>query len=352
MSSERIDWGQVFYPGPARPFSAAELKRAGGGRPSRTFVVMLAFNLAGPALLVLVLAPEGAMPRLAALLVGLGWPIWAGAMALWRQPTRARLLFASLAATAVFTLLVLALRWRMRAGEQLAFVGNVLTVLFAVCVLGYWLLVLFRAQQIDARLRELQERDRSVEMARRLASAQIQPHFVFNTLAALQHWVDSGDARASALLRSLGGYLQSVLPMFQRERLSLGEELQAVAHYLEVMQARLGTRFAFTVEADAAARAVALPPGLVLTLVENAVEHGAQRCLGDAELRVGARCEAGRLTVQVVDNGPGLPEVLTEGLGLSNSRARLAQAYGTRATLALQRRPEGGTLATLALPTT
>ncbi len=350
MTTDRIDWSQLWYPGPARRFSAEELARAGGDRPSRTFLMVLAFNLAGPAFALIALAPEGETARVAAFVVALWWPVWAGAMVLWRHPSRGRLMLACLAALALLLLFAAGLRWRMGPGPALDYLLKVLGGIAALAVIGYWLLALFRAQQIEGRLRELQERERAVEMARRLATAQIQPHFVFNTLAALQHWVDGGDGRASALLRSLTAYLRAVLPLFQRERLPLGEELDAVSHYLEVMRARLGSRLAFSVQADDAARAVPLPPALVLTLVENAVEHGAQQALGDAVIDVQARREGTRLVVQVLDNGPGLPRQPTEGLGLGNTRQRLAQAWGDAAQLRLERRPEGGTVATLQMP--
>ncbi len=350
MTTDRIDWSQLWYPGPTRRFSAEELARAGGDRPSRTFLMVLTFNLAGPGLALITLAPEGEVARVAAFVLALGWPAWAGAMALWRHPSRRRLLWACLAALALFCLFGFGLRWRLGQGPALTYLLQMLTGIFGLSVVGYWLLTLFRAQQIEARLRELQERDRAVEMARRLATAQIQPHFVFNTLATLQHWLDNGDGRASPLLRSLTAYLRAVLPMFQRDRLPLGEELAAVSNYLEVMRARLGSRLAFTVRADEGARAATLPPGLVLTLVENAVEHGAQQALGDATIEVAARREGAHLVVQVLDNGPGLPRQVTEGLGLANTRQRLAQTWGGAAHLRLAPRPEGGTAATLEMP--
>lgn len=350
MNTERIDWSQLWYPGPTRVFTPAELARAGGDRPSRNFLLVLAANLVGPAAALLFTAPPGEVPRLLAMLAAAFLFVWHGAMALWRQPTRRRLMALSVLALTLFLGFALALRWRLPVGPARAFFVDMAGAITAIAVFGLWFLSLFRSHQIAARLRELDERDRAVEMARQLATAQVQPHFIFNTLAALQHWVDTGDARASPLLRSLTGYLRAVLPLFQAQRLALGDELAAVQRYLEVMQARLGDKLAFAVEADAAARAVMLPPGIVLTLVENAVEHGVQQSLGPATLQVAARCAEGRLVLDIADSGPGLPEPLTEGLGLQNTRGRLVQAYGGAARLLLQRRPEGGTLARLEIP--
>ena len=93
-----------------------------------------------------------------------------------------------------------------------------------------------------------------------------------------------------------------------------------------------------------------MPPGLLLTLVENAVEHGVQPALSGAEVRVQATATDGRVRLTVRDTGPGLDPAATDGVGLANSRARLAQAFGARATLRLDNAPDGGCLATLDMP--
>ncbi|WP_426957656.1 sensor histidine kinase, partial [Bacillus velezensis] len=83
----------------------------------------------------------------------------------------------------------------------------------------------YRAEQIAARLRELDEQQAALRLSTRLAAAQIQPHFLFNTLASLQHWVDTGDARAAPLLRDFTAYLRATLPMFERELQPLADEI-------------------------------------------------------------------------------------------------------------------------------
>jgi LytS/YehU family sensor histidine kinase len=93
-----------------------------------------------------------------------------------------------------------------------------------------------------------------------------------------------------------------------------------------------------------------LPPGLLLTLVENAVEHGVMPVLGGAEVEVRATVADGRTTLTVRDTGPGLAPGTADGVGLANSRARLAQAFADRARLSLDNAPGGGCIATLDLP--
>jgi signal transduction histidine kinase len=198
-----------------------------------------------------------------------------------------------------------------------------------------------RARQ--AREQERVEREAS-EARLRLLQAQIQPHFIFNTLSAVQHWVDSGDARASALLRGLSAFLRGSAEQMMRPLVKLSEELGLVEHYLRVMQARWGERLRYRLEIDPAlAEHAELPPGIVLSLVENALEHGLAPVLsgGELVLRLCRHGPDGGWRLQVSDNGVGLTEDWREGLGLSNSRARLHHAFGPRAHLTLQPAPRG-----------
>jgi LytS/YehU family sensor histidine kinase len=300
-------------------------------------------------------APDGELARLTALLAAVCVADYRAGMWLWRRPTRRRLLVATVVCMTAFVAFAVGLRWRVAAGPARDWLLYTGAGACSLSTLAFWFVVVYRAQQIEARLRELDERDRAVALTRQLATAQIQPHFLFNSLASLQHWVYTRDDRAGPMLASLTGYLRATLPLFERQALTLGEELEAVRRYLEVMQARLGPRLRFEVDAEPAALATALPPGVLLTLVENAVEHGVSPQLSGGEVRVSARVEPdGALCLEVVDDGPGLPPdgaVVGPGhVGLANTRARLAQAFGEQASLTLADAPDGGCSATLRLP--
>jgi LytS/YehU family sensor histidine kinase len=227
----------------------------------------------------------------------------------------------------------------------------------AVGVLGLWFIIVYRHQFIESRLRELEERDKSLEMARRLAAAQVEPHFLFNTLAGLQHWVQTQDERAAPLLAALTGYLRATLPLFDRPLLAAGDEVLAIERYLQVMQARLGpARLRFAIEVDAAARRVQLPPGLLLTLVENAVQHGVEPQINGGEIVLRGSVLAGtsgdEALFEVRDTGPGPAADLREGVGLSNVRQRLALTCGPRARLAIAPAAGGGCRAEIRVPVT
>jgi hypothetical protein len=205
-----------------------------------------------------------------------------------------------------------------------------------------WAVAGVRRQVLERQLAqaELQrQRDQAAHAATqtqlRLLQAQIQPHFIFNTLAAVQHWVDTGDPRAGPLLRALTQFLRGSTELLAHERVALADEAALVQHYLEIMQARLGGRLQFSVDVQAAPAAAVLPPGLLLTLVENAVEHGIAPRLagGRVDVRAGLRTGGWQLSVQ--DDGAGLAPGWQAGTGLANCRQRLAHVYGARARLLL-----------------
>ncbi|MBC7917371.1 MAG: histidine kinase [Rhodoferax sp.] len=219
-------------------------------------------------------------------------------------------------------------------------------------VLVFWTLAQASHQITRRRLEHSQlraERDASARSAAeahlRLLQAQIQPHFVFNTLATLQHWVDKRDERAGPLLRELTGFLRRSTDMLGRSSVPLAQELQAVRHYLTILQVRLGDRLQFALDIDAALEQKALPPGLLLTLVENAVGHGLEPRIRGGELTIIAQKFANGWMLQVDDDGVGLQDNAVDGVGLSNVRQRLHHHFGTAAELSLSPRTEGGTRA-------
>jgi LytS/YehU family sensor histidine kinase len=166
----------------------------------------------------------------------------------------------------------------------------------------------------------------------------------------VQHWVQTHDERAGPLLDALTGYLRATLPMFDQPLLILAQELEVVQRYLQVMQARLGDRLNWRVEIDAALHGLRLPPGALLTLAENAIEHGIEPQLRGGELLLRGRREGDAACLEVIDNGPGPAAGMAEGVGLANLRQRLALTCGDHATLTLGAAPGGGFGATLRLP--
>lgn len=201
------------------------------------------------------------------------------------------------------------------------------------------------------RARLVGERDTAARQAAeaqlRLLQGQIRPHFIFNTLASLQHWVDTGDARAGPLLRSLTALLRTTTEAMDAPLATLGAECEAARHYLEVMASRLGERLTWRVDVAGDCAGVELPVGLVLTLVENAVEHGIEPMLAGGSVDVTAARDGAAVLLRVRDDGAGLAamaaagEAAPMGVGLANSRARLRHLHDARATLDLVPGPHG-----------
>ncbi len=211
------------------------------------------------------------------------------------------------------------------------------------------------------RVRLEHERDlatlRSREAEMRVLQAQIQPHFIFNSLSAVQHWVDTNDARASTLLRALTSFLRCGTELMGRERVRVEEEFAMVSQYLAVMAQRLGARLDWHLEPSATLRDVMIPPGVVMTLVENAIEHAVEPSLRSVVLRVTAEVtttdQARRWAeIWVRDDGAGWPPDTppADGTGLANVRSRLAIALGPSASLALQLGEGGGCEACIRWP--
>jgi signal transduction histidine kinase len=238
----------------------------------------------------------------------------------------------------------------------------VLSIALALLVLALAVAAVRRGvmQQALEEARLKQERDAAARQAAeaqlKLLRAQIQPHFIFNTLSALQHWVDTADPRAPALLRSLTGFLRSSTDLLGRDDTALADEVAMVQHYLAIMSQRLGERLRFGVEMDAALGAVRLPPGVLLTLVENAVEHGIGPALSGGRVLLQVARDGQQAVITVRDDGAGLAPGwqqgagANEGVGLANIRERLQHRFGTAAALTVVAGDPQGCVATVRVP--
>ncbi len=350
MTRQRIDWSQLWYPGRKHPFTPDEMAQAGNDPPSATLLAVAAVNLALPAVVALLLAPAAQAARLTAAFAALAVLAAALGRWLWWRPWRKPLMQAQWVLSLVMVSAALGIRWRVADRNDREVVMLTLTVGIALLVLLSWFLVMWRAQTIEARLREQAEREKSIEMARRLAAAQIEPHFLFNTLASLQHWVQTKDDRAAPLLAALTGYLRATLPLFKHALLPAGQELVAVERYLAVMQARMGTRLRYTLDIEPGLERALLPPGLLLTLVENAIAHGLEPQLAGGHVRLQACRQGGQALFEVLDDGTGPAAGMQDGVGLGNARQRLALNFGPAARLHIGPAPGGGCRAEITLP--
>lgn len=185
----------------------------------------------------------------------------------------------------------------------------------------------------------------------RVLQAQVEPHFLFNTLANVRELVDSGSAQASAVLASLIAYLRAAVPRLHEAGTTMQQELELVRAYLEVMHMRMPDRLQFLVHADEAALAAHCPPMTLLTLVENAVRHGLDPSEDGGRIEVRVTLRDGRCHAQVVDTGVGLQQASDRlGTGLTTLRERLQLLYGDEAKLRLVPITPHGVCAELEFP--
>ncbi|SEK38195.1 Histidine kinase [Roseateles sp. YR242] len=183
-------------------------------------------------------------------------------------------------------------------------------------------------QALDARLRLLQ--------------AQVEPHFLFNTLANVRALVETGSPQAAPVLRSLIAYLRAAMPRLQGESTTLADEVSLVQAYLELMHLRMPDRLSYSVDLSPALSGLRFPPMALLTLVENAVRHGIDPGEDGGRIDVGGELLDGQVRLWVSDTGVGMTQDMGAGTGLRNLRERLTLFYGLSAGLTLtENQPHG-----------
>jgi LytS/YehU family sensor histidine kinase len=224
-----------------------------------------------------------------------------------------------------------------------------------VATLYFW----EREKLADLEAATARERSRSESVERqaaearlKLLQAQIEPHFLFNTLANLRALIAADPPRALAMLDHLNDFLRATLAAARKDRSTLGDEFALLRVYLEIVRIRMGARLEFDLDLPAELADTALPPMLVQPLVENAIKHGLEPKVDGGEVAVRARAADGRLQLSVSDNGLGLGAAASDGArtGIDQVRKRLRSVYGESARLELAERAGGGVTAALVVP--
>ena len=184
-----------------------------------------------------------------------------------------------------------------------------------------------------------------------LLHAQVEPHFLYNTLASAQVLTRTDPARADAMLGNLIGYLRHSLPRTEDAPSTLGEELERARAYLDILAIRMGPRLALQVDVPDELRHLVFPPMMLQTLVENAIKHGLEPKPGGGTVWILARTIDNVASVTVADDGRGFSaEGGGTGIGLRNVRERLRLGYGTNASFAIVANFPSGVAATITVP--
>jgi sensor histidine kinase YesM len=215
--------------------------------------------------------------------------------------------------------------------------------------LEQWQTLSLRAARADA--------ERLLAEARLSAlKAQVEPHFIFNTIAHLRRMIAVEPVRAQTMADDLADFLRASLGSLRSDWTSVGADLQLVDAYLRLVAQRMRQRLSFELIASEPVKALRVPPLMLLTLVENAVQHGIEPKPEGGRINVRAeRLDPSgppRLQLSVEDSGVGFGQAASggSGLGLSNLRERLRTTFGGDAELALRASPSGGVIASINLP--
>ena len=240
--------------------------------------------------------------------------------------------------------------------------GVVMVILFAYLVAAK--IVVKKVAQADAKVRtavdaaEREVMERQLVQARlQVLQAQVEPHFLFNTLGAVDFLIETDPPRAARMQKALITYLRGALPQMRQESSTLGRELRLIDSYLELIKMRIEERLEVEIAVPEELQSAEFPPMVLQSVVENAIKHGIEPKPEGGRVRVRAGVQNGQLWVEVSDTGVGLPDgELLEGptsgtgLGLQNIRERLAMLYPGKSRLMLRSDPTTGTLVRISVP--
>lgn len=208
-----------------------------------------------------------------------------------------------------------------------------------------------------AEVAESESLKRQVVEARMAAmQAQVEPHFLFNTLASIDHLIETDPPRASIMQKNLIALLRASMPTMREANAQgtrdLGRELAVIRPYLEILKVRMEERLQTDVKVSDGLLSAEFPPMMLQSLVENAIKHGLEPKAEGGSLTVSAEIVHGKLAVTVADTGLGFGKAATAGtgIGLSNIRERLALLYGKKASLTITETAGGGTTVTITVP--
>jgi len=211
-----------------------------------------------------------------------------------------------------------------------------------------------RAQAADAVAAEEGLKRQLAEAQLKTMQAQVEPHFLFNTLASVDYLIETDPARASRMQKNLIQYLRMALPQMRQASSTLGQEMALCRSYLEILKMRMDDRLQFAITMPAGLSTAAFPPMMLQTLVENSIKHGLEPKPEGGALTLSADVVDGNLRVAVSDTGLGFGAAGSDGggVGLNNVRERLRALFGARGRLTIEANSPGGTIATIVVPYT
>jgi sensor histidine kinase YesM len=207
-----------------------------------------------------------------------------------------------------------------------------------------------QARVQEETIKRLTSEKKAAEADLRRLQAQIEPHFLFNTLSNVLGLLENDPGRGKSMLGDFIQYLRASLSKIRESDADLGQEIEVIRAYLKIFKVRMGDRLQYQIDVPEHLQALPFPSMLLQPLVENAIRHGLEPGVEGGEIKIHAETEDSLLRLVVTDTGPGLIESADGGLGLANIRERLYSLYGDRAQLILEANQPRGLKATVEVP--
>ena len=241
-----------------------------------------------------------------------------------------------------------------KSGVKVLVAGLVVGLVYAVFMVS---VIRYRRQQLQERNAELEARAREERLVRsltdaklKLMQAQVEPHFLFNTLSSVKQLAERGAPEAAQLTGNLITFLRAGMSGLRGDQSTLGAEVDMAAAYLAIMKTRMGERLTVRMEVAEGLRSFRMPPAMLITLVENAIKHGVEPSPKGGEIVVSARAAGDGIEITVADTGLGMSDIPGGGVGLANIRERMAALFGDDARLTLAENDPHGFVACMHLP--
>ena len=202
----------------------------------------------------------------------------------------------------------------------------------------------------EEKIKRLTSEKKAAEANLKLLQAQIEPHFLFNTLSNVLSLLDTDTEKGKSMLMDFVHYLRTSLSKIRGDTTTLGQEMEMIQVYLNIFKVRMGDRLHYKIDLPEKLKANTFPPMLIQPLVENAIKHGLEPKIDGGEILISGEVKNGFLRLEVIDTGLGFTEKRDSGMGLSSIRERLESIYGSRGRLILEENRPHGLKATIEVP--
>jgi len=202
----------------------------------------------------------------------------------------------------------------------------------------------------EEKIKRLTSEKKAAEANLKLLQAQIEPHFLFNTLSNVLSLLDTNPKKGKSMLVDFIQYLRASISKIREEKATLGQEMEMIEAYLNIFKVRMGERLQYRIDLPESLKANSFPPMLIQPLVENAIKHGLEPKIDGGEILIRGIEKDGRLRLEVHDTGMGFKGERDSGMGLSNIRERLSSLFGNNGRLRLEEKSPHGLIATIEVP--